>query len=588
MTEAIAYLSHRHMATPSEKSYLSHSKASSMLSIDQLRPQPSTKCIEMPYKQAIKSGYAVAQHHVEKAVCKHLDMLVEELGSIALIADADIKDDCVRVYAQLIIKVKSDERLTARLAAGGNRQPFSSHGETFAPTATESSSNVLIAAYQAHGNAASIPIHINTFDLSNAFQHTLLDKVNYPQQIIMRMPDNLPGKYSHYSGKWVECYKAINGLRQANELFDREMRVQMERAKFTATCDPCVYHSKEDPLSPNAKCSVNMHVDDGLSLDSCSALYQDVVTQLTKRWGTLKYQTGSSILYNGKNIITHANGVMSISVDSYITRIAKELGVSHLPPISVPSNADLFDLSLDTTLTDKKLYAKFNGCLTHVTTKGRFDVRKESTHLSKQLTAPTVDDMRKMIQVWQYLNCTSSMGPAYNTHDGVHLVLHVDSAFAVHSNGASHTGAYLSIGRHNAPIWAMSKPQEDIALSPQASEYFGLSDPCQSLLWHRQLLFDLGFPQERIIVYEDNIPAIDLAYAPHITRKSRYMFVRHHFVRSLVQSKIIKISHVDTKEQAADLLTHPLKSPQFSRHRHRLFNLDSILLLQQKKVRFLT
>ena len=51
----------------------------------------------------------------------------------------------------------------------------------------------------------------------------------------------------------------------------------------------------------------------------------------------------------------------------------------------------------------------------------------------------------------------------------------------------------------------MSKPQEDIALSPQASEYFGLSDPCQSLLWHRQLLFDLGFPQERIIVYEDNM-----------------------------------------------------------------------------------
>lgn len=137
------------------------------------------------------------------------------------------------------------------------------------------------------------------------------------------------------------------------------------------------------------------------------------------------------------------------------------------------------------------------------------------------------------------------MGPVYNTHDGVHLVLHVDSAFAVHSNGASHTGAYLSIGRHNAPIWAMSKPQEDIALSPQASEYFGLSDPCQSLLWHRQLLFDLGFPQERIIVYEDNIPAIDLAYAPHITRKSRYMCVRHHFVRSLVQSKIIKISHAD-------------------------------------------
>jgi hypothetical protein len=183
--------------------------------------------------------------------------------------------------------------------------------------------------------------------------------------------------------------------------------------------------------------------------------------------------------------------------------------------------------------------------------------------------------MRKMIQVWQYLNCTASMGPTYATDEGVVLVLHVDAAFAVHSNGASHTGAYLSIGRSNAPIWVMSKPQEDIALSPQASEYYGLSDPCQALLWHRQFLSDLGFPQDRTTVWEDNIPAINLAYSPQITRKARYMFVRHHFVRSLVQQKIIKISHVDTAEQAADLLTHPLKPAQFKRHRYRLFNLLS-------------
>ena len=122
----------------------------------------------------------------------------------------------------------------------------------------------------------------------------------------------------------------------------------------------------------------------------------------------------------------------------------------------------------------------------------------------------------------------------------------------------------------------MSKPQEDIALSPQASEYFGLSDPCQALLWHRQLLSDIGFSQERTIVWEDNIPAINLAYSPQITRKARYMFVRHHFVRSLVQQKLIKICHVDTKEQAADLLTHSLVPAQFKRHRYRLFNLRSL------------
>ena len=86
----------------------------------------------------------------------------------------------------------------------------------------------------------------------------------------------------------------------------------------------------------------------------------------------------------------------------------------------------------------------------------------------------------------------------------------------------------------------------------------------------------VGFPQERTIVWEDNIPAINLAYSPQITRKSRYMFVRHHFVRSLVQNKVIKICHVDSKEQAADLLTHSLKPTKFKYHRYNLFNLRSL------------
>ena len=563
--DAISYLSNINIT--------SHSKA--YVAANQLRPQPPSKGVEHSFKKAMTPGFVVAQTVVEKAVCNHLDMLINELSTFSLVSEADIQSDCVRVYAQLLVKIKADERVTARMAAGGNRQPSSSHGETFAPTASESSSNLILAAYQALGRQQQLPVETNSFDMSNAFQNTILDKINFPRQILMLMPDNLPGKYESYSGKWVEVHKAINGLRQANELFDREVRTQMDLAGFSASCDPCVYH-KQDSANPHLKCSINMHVDDGLSANTCPQFYQDAIKQLTLRWGTLTHQFSNKKLYNGKNITTHSNGVISLSVESYITRVTKELGVAHLPSVSSPSTADLFHPSINTTLADKKLYARFNGCLTHVTSKGRYDVRKESQHLSKSMIAPTEDDMSKMIHVWQYLNCTASMGPVYDNEDGTQLVLHVDTAFGVHSNGASHTGAYLSIGRYNAPIWVMSKQQEDIALSPQASEYFGLSDPLQSLLWHRQLMLDLGFPQERTIVWEDNIPAINLAYSPQITRKSRYMFVRHHFVRSLVQSKVIKICHVESPDQAADLLTHSPKPSKFKHHRYALFNLKSL------------
>ena len=571
ITDAIAYLS-KHPLQLSSSSAIAFA---AIATAADLQPQASTKGSEKSFKQAMKPGFAVAKHFVERAVCRHLDMLTEELSTFSLIDEKDIQPNCIRVYAQLLIKIKADERVTARLAAGGNRQPLSSHGETFAPTASESSSNLLLSVYQAYGKRENLPVQTASFDLSNAFQNTILDKENFPQQILMLMPDNLPGKYASYSGKWVEAHKAINGLRQANELFDKDFRSQMAIAGFLPTCDPCVYH-KQDPIDPSQKCSINMHVDDGLSVYTSHCFYQDAINQLTMRWGTLTHQTGPTKLYNGKNITSHSNGAISLSMESYITRAVKELGVAHLPPVGSPSNLDFFDASTDTTPANKLLYARFNGCLTHVTTKGRFDVRKESTHLSKQMSAPTEGDMCKMIQVWQYLNCTASMGPVYDTDEGIQLVLHVDTAFGVHTNGAGHTGAYLSIGRYNAPIWVMSKQQDDIALSPQATEYFGLSDPLQPVLWHRQLLSDLGFPQDRTIVYEDNIPAINLAYSPHITRKSRYMFVRHHFVRSLVQSKIIKICHVDSEHQSADLLTHSSRPAKFKRHRYGLLNLKAL------------
>ena len=65
-----------------------------------------------------------------------------------------------------------------------------------------------------------------------------------------------------------------------------------------------------------------------------------------------------------------------------------------------------------------------------------------------------------MIQVWQYLTCTSSLGPVvYDTDECVNSVLNVDSALHLVFNGA-----YLSIGRFNAP-----KPQDHAALSSQAA-----------------------------------------------------------------------------------------------------------------------
>jgi hypothetical protein len=44
-----------------------------------------------------------------------------ELGTMSLIAYVDIQADAVFLYSHILLKIKSDGRMAARLAAGGNR-----------------------------------------------------------------------------------------------------------------------------------------------------------------------------------------------------------------------------------------------------------------------------------------------------------------------------------------------------------------------------------------------------------------------------------------------------------------------------------
>ena len=77
---------------------------------------------------------------------------------------------------------------------------------------------------------------------------------------------------------------------------------------------------------------------------------------------------------------------------------------------------------------------------------------------------------------------------------------------------------------------------------------------------------------ERIIVHEDNEGAIRLANNPLSSGRSRHIDVRHHFLRDLVREQVIRIEHVETKLQHADILTKPLEVKAFRFHRDFLLN----------------
>lgn len=103
-----------------------------------------------------------------------------------------------------------------------------------------------------------------------------------------------------------------------------------------------------------------------------------------------------------------------------------------------------------------------------------------------------------------------------------------------------------------------------IALSSIEVEYIAaVRAPCE-ITWLRQILADLGLPQKNPTTLQiDNQSAIKLAKNPVFYARSKHIETKHHFIRKLVESKIVELHYCPSNDQIADLFIKPLEREKF-------------------------
>ena len=109
----------------------------------------------------------------------------------------------------------------------------------------------------------------------------------------------------------------------------------------------------------------------------------------------------------------------------------------------------------------------------------------------------------------------------------------------------------------------MSKKQNSVSLSTTEAEYITAGSCCAQLLWTRKLLHDYGITQDTMCVFCDNTSAINLLKNPIQHSKSKHIEIRYHFIRDLVEEKIVCLEFINTNNQKADIFTKPLDGPRF-------------------------
>ena len=103
------------------------------------------------------------------------------------------------------------------------------------------------------------------------------------------------------------------------------------------------------------------------------------------------------------------------------------------------------------------------------------------------------------------------------------------------------------------------------------SNYFE-SNLCSLPLWINHMIKNYGLKSKVLTVFCDNLSAKNISKNPIQHPCIKQNDIRHHFIRDLIEQKIISIEYVRTKKQLADIFT---KFIDFK----RLYNLKKSLCL---------
>ena len=122
---------------------------------------------------------------------------------------------------------------------------------------------------------------------------------------------------------------------------------------------------------------------------------------------------------------------------------------------------------------------------------------------------------------------------------------------------------------NNLISW-FSKKQNCVSLSTAEAEYIAVGSSCSQLVWMKQMLSEYNVRQDVMTLFCDNLSAINISKNPIQHSRTKHIDIRHHFIRDLVEDKVIILEHVSTENQLADIFTKALDAVQFERLRGRL------------------
>lgn len=206
-------------------------------------------------------------------------------------------------------------------------------------------------------------------------------------------------------------------------------------------------------------------------------------------------------------------------------------------------------------------YLQAVGALMYLATATRPDIAYAVGVLARFNKNPGMAHWKAVKHLFRYLKGTLDLKITYSP-DPNSTELFTTYTDADHGgnpdNGRSTSGCVVMMGT-GAISWS-SRLQSLVTLSTTEAEYIAATSAGQEILWLRNLFTELGYtfssPSTLLI---DNNSALSVAKNPEHHGRMKHLDLRFYWLRDEVNKGRIKVVHLSTDEQPADILTKPLQ-----------------------------
>ncbi|KAK1663119.1 hypothetical protein QYE76_051278 [Lolium multiflorum] len=445
-------------------------------------------------------------------------------------------------------KFHSDGSLARRKARwvvrGYSQRPGIDYDETFSPVVKPATIRLVLHL------AVSSSWPIRQLDVKNAFLHGTLDEVVYCQQ---------PPGFVDASRPEHVCrlHKSLYGLKQAPRAWYQRFAAYIATMGFVASVtDTSLFVLR----SGNDTAYLLLYVDDIIITASTTALLQRLLDRLHSEFamtdlGDLHYFLGIAV--------TRSSSGLFLSQKQYATDVLQRAGMAECHPSTTPVDTQAkLSASDGDLLPDGTEYRSLAGALQYLTLT-RPDISYAVQQICLHMHAPRTSHLALVKRVLRYVRGTMDFGLHLLASSSTSLTAYSDADWAGCPDSRRSTSGYCIYYGDSLISWS-SKRQTTVSRSSAEAEYRAVAHAVAECCWLRQLLQELHRPlATATLVYCDNVSAIYMSSNPVQHRRTKHIEIDIHFVRERVSLGEVRVLHVPSALQFADVMTKGLPSQLF-------------------------